>query len=302
MGEEALTRVSPSTVEQPGREVAARASTATDLPMIRVEAPRGWIPLQLREIWRFRELLYFLIWRDVTIRYKQTFFGAAWAIIQPVSAMVVFSVFFGRLAKIPSDGVPYPIFSYAALVPWTFFANGLTQISNSLVRDTNLVTRVYLPRLVIPLAAALGGLVDFALAFVVLLGMMIVYRTPPTINMLFLPLLLLFTVATSVAVGLWLSALNVQFRDVRYVVPFLTQAWLFATPVVYPSSLLSTRWRLIYGLNPMAGVVEGFRWALLGTHTRPGPMIIVSALTVLALLITGAFYFRRVESNFADVV
>jgi len=249
-----------------------------------------------------RELLYFLVWRDINVRYKQTVFGVAWAIIQPFFAMVVFSLFFGRLAKMPSDGVPYPVFAYAALLPWTFFANGLTQISNSLVRDINLVTKVYLPRLVIPFAAALGGLVDFALAFIVLLGMMVAYRIPPTINMVFLPFLLLLALATSIGVGLWLSALNVQFRDVRFVVPFLIQAWLFATPVVYPSSLLPARWRLLYGLNPMAGVVEGFRWALLGTHTRPGPMIIVSALTVLVLLTTGAFYFRRVESKFADVV
>jgi lipopolysaccharide transport system permease protein len=214
----------------------------------------------------------------------------------------VFSVFFGRLAKIPSDGVPYPLFSYAALVPWTFFANGLNQISNSLVRDANLVTKVYLPRLVIPIAAALGGLVDFAVAFVVLLGMMVAYRTPLTINIAFLPLFVLLALGTSVGVGLWLSALNVQYRDVRYIAPFLVQAWLFATPVAYPSSLLPARWRFLYGLNPMAGVVEGFRWVLLGTNTRPGPMIAVSALTVLALLITGAFYFRRVESRFADVV
>jgi lipopolysaccharide transport system permease protein len=294
--------MSAAVVERPGRDGAAGPSTGTDVPVTRIEPPGRWVPLRLREILGSRELLYFLIWRDVSVRYKQTVFGAAWAIFQPFAAMVVFSLFFGRLAKIPSDGVPYPVFSYAALVPWTFFANSLTQISNSLVRDTNLITKVYLPRLVIPLAAALGGLVDFALAFVVLLGMMVAYRTPPTINMVFLPLLLFFAVATSVGAGLWLSALNVQFRDVRYIVPFLTQAWLFATPVVYPSSLLSTRWRLIYGLNPMAGVVEGFRWALLGTHTRPGPMIIVSALTVLALLISGAFYFRRVESKFADVV
>jgi homopolymeric O-antigen transport system permease protein len=289
-------------IEPPGRKGTSPALTANDAPVIRVEPPRGWIPLRLRDVWSFRELLYFLVWRDVNVRYKQTVFGVAWAIIQPFSAMVVFSLFFGRLAKIPSDGVPYPVFSYAALVPWTFFANNLNQISNSVVRDANLVTKVYLPRLVIPIAAALGGLVDFAVAFVVLLGMMVAYRTPPTINMVFLPLLLLLAMATSVGVGLWLSALNVQFRDVRYIVPFLAQAWLFATPVVYPSSLLPARWRLLYGLNPMAGVVEGFRWALLGTHTRPGPMIVVSALTVLGLLITGAFYFRRVESKFADVV
>ena len=302
MGEKTLTNMSATVIERSGQKTTSPASTAMDVPMIRVEPPRRWVPLRLRDVWMARELLYFLVWRDINVRYKQTVFGVAWAIIQPFFAMVVFSLFFGRLAKMPSDGVPYPVFAYAALLPWTFFANGLTQISNSLVRDINLVTKVYLPRLVIPFAAALGGLVDFALAFIVLLGMMVAYRIPPTINMVFLPFLLLLALATSIGVGLWLSALNVQFRDVRFVVPFLIQAWLFATPVVYPSSLLPARWRLLYGLNPMAGVVEGFRWALLGTHTRPGPMIIVSALTVLVLLTTGAFYFRRVESKFADVV
>jgi lipopolysaccharide transport system permease protein len=293
---------STTVIDRSGRKVISPASAAMDPPVIRVEPPRRWSPLRLRDVWRSREVLYFLIWRDVSVRYKQTIFGVAWAIIQPFFAMVVFSLFFGRLAKMPSDGVPYPVFSYAALVPWTFFANGLTQISNSLLRDTNLVTKVYLPRLVIPLSAALGGLVDFALAFVLLLGIMAFYRTPLTINIVFLPLLVLMTLATSIGVGLWLSALNVQYRDVRFIVPFVIQAWLFATPVVYPSSLIPASRRFLYGLNPMAGVIEGFRWALLGTHTRPGPMIFVSALTVMALLITGAFYFRRVESKFADVV
>jgi len=295
----------PPNVTVPGRELrdtGSSAPSADDLPVIRVEPTRGWNSLRLREVWAFRELLYFLIWRDVNVRYKQTVFGVAWAIIQPVFAMIVFSLFFGRLAKIPSDGVPYPVFSYAALVPWTFFANSLTQISNSLVRDSNLITKVYFPRLVLPIASALGGLVDFTLAFVVLLGLMLVYRTFPTINVLLLPFLLLLALATSVSVGLWLSALNVRYRDVRYIVPFLIQAWLFATPVVYPSSLLPAGWRLLYSLNPMVGVVEGFRWALLGTHTRPGPMIVVSALTVLGLLISGAFYFRRTEGTLADVM
>jgi len=284
------------------RNAGPRVLSADELPVIRVEPSRRWRALRLREVWAFRELLYFLVWRDVSVRYKQTVFGVAWAIIQPVFAMVVFSLFFGRLAKIPSDGVPYPVFSYAALVPWTFFANGLTQISNSLVRDANLITKVYFPRLVLPIASALGGLVDFTLSFIVLLGMMVAYKTHPTINVLLIPFLLLLALATSVGVGLWLAALNVRYRDVRYILPFLIQAWLFATPVVYPSSLLPARWRLLYGLNPMAGVVEGFRWALLGVHTRPGPMIVVSALTVLVLLIGGAFYFRRTEGTLADVM
>lgn len=295
-------KTSATVVDRFGETAVSGSWVEKDVPVTRVERPKGWIPLRLGEVWKFRELLYFLIWRDVSVRYKQTLFGVAWAVMQPLFAMVVFSLFFGRLAKMPSDGVPYPVFSYAALVPWTFFANGLAQITNSLVRDTNLVTKVYLPRLVIPLAAALGGLVDFAVSFVVLLGLMVFYRIPVTANIVFLPLLVLLAVATSVGVGLWLSALNVQFRDVRYILPFIVQAWLFATPVVYPSSLLPAHWRVVYGLNPMAGVVEGFRWALLGTHTGPGPMIGVSALTVLVLLLTGAFYFRRMESQFADVV
>jgi lipopolysaccharide transport system permease protein len=297
-----LTDMGVTLVERSEQTATRLASTWKDVPVIRVEPRHRWAPLRLREIWMSRELLYFLIWRDVNVRYKQTAFGAAWAIIQPFSAMVVFSLFFGRLAKMPSEGVPYPVFSYAALVPWTFFANGLTHVSNSLVRDANLVTKVYLPRLVIPFSAALGGLIDFAVALVVLFGMMVAYRMPLTVNVVFLPLLVLLALATSIGVGLWLAALNVQYRDVRYIVPFLAHAWLFATPVVYPSSLLPARWHLLYALNPMAGVVEGFRWALLGTHTHPGPMILVSALTVLALLVSGAFYFRAVESRFADVV
>jgi lipopolysaccharide transport system permease protein len=297
-----LIKLTAPVIEGAGTIAASPNSTAREAPVTRIESPRGWMPLQLGEIWKFRELLYFLVWRDVSVRYKQTFLGAGWAIIQPLFAMLVFSVFFGRLAKMPSDGVPYPVFSYAALVPWTFFANGLILITNSLLRDTNLVTKVYLPRLVIPFSAALSGLVDFALSFAVLLAMMAFYRTPLTANIVFVPLLVLLAVATSVAVGLWLSALNVEFRDIRYVLPFVVQAWLFATPVVYPSSLLPARWRLLYGLNPMAGVVEGFRWALLGTHTRPGPMIGASALTMLALLISGMYYFRRMESKFADVM
>jgi len=254
-------------------------------------------------LWEYRELLYFFVWRDVRVRYKQTVLGAAWAIIQPFFTMVVFSVFFGRLAKVPSDGIPYPIFSYAALVPWTFFAQGLNQASNSMVRYANLITKVYFPRLAIPIARLLAGIVDFALAFVVLLGMMLVYGIVPTINALWLPLFLLLAVITSLGTALWLAAMNVQFRDVGYVVPFIIQFWLFATPIAYPSSLIEQPLlRTLYGLNPMAGVVEGFRWALLGTNTAPGPITVVSSLVALALLVSGAFYFRRMERTFADVV
>jgi lipopolysaccharide transport system permease protein len=269
---------------------------------LRIEPSRGWVSLKLGELWEYRELFYFLIWRDVKVRYKQTALGATWAIIQPFSTMVVFSLFFGKLAKMPSDGIPYPIFSYAALVPWTFFATGLSQSSNSLVGSSNLITKVYFPRLTIPLATVLSGVVDFALAFIVLLGMMLFYGIVPTVNALWLPLFLLLALVTSLGVGLWFSTLNVKYRDVRYIVPFITQFWLFATPIAYPTSLLPEPWRTIYGLNPMVGVIEGFRWALLGTNTAPGPIIAVSSLVALLILISGAFYFRRMEKTFADIV
>lgn len=270
--------------------------------VIRIEPSRGWVSLQLKELWAYRELLYFLIWRDVKVRYKQTALGVGWAIIQPVTTMIVFSVFFGRLGKIPSDGIPYPIFAYAALVPWTFFAQGMGQASNSLVGSANLIKKVYFPRLSVPIASVTSGIIDFSIAFVILLGMMLYYGILPTLNVIWLPCLLVLTVVTSLGVSLWLSALNVQFRDVRHVLPFLIQLWFFATPVAYPSSLLSEPWRTLYSLNPMVGVVEGFRWALLGTETAPGPMLIVSSLTALALLVGGAFYFRRLEKTFADVI
>lgn len=274
----------------------------TTAPLTVIRPSRGWSPLDLKELWRYRELVYFLTWRDVKVRYKQTALGASWAVIQPVFTMVVFSLFFGRLAGVPSDGLPYPIFSYAALVPWTFFSNGVTQSANSMVSNQNLVRRVYFPRLAIPLASILAGLVDFAIAFVVLVGMMIYYGTALTPQVVWVLPLLLLALVTALGVGLWLSALNVQYRDVRYVTPFLTQVWLFITPIAYPSSLLSEPWRTLYGLNPMAGVVEGFRWALLGTETAPGAMIFVSSLAALAILVGGAFYFRRMERTFADVI
>jgi lipopolysaccharide transport system permease protein len=269
---------------------------------IHIEPSRGWVSLKLKELWEYRELLYFLIWRDIKVRYKQTVLGAAWAILQPLFTMVVFSLFFGKLAQMPSDGIPYPIFSYAALVPWTYFAQGLSQSSNSLVGSANLIKKVYFPRLVVPISAVLSGSVDFILAFIVLLGMMLYFGIVPTLNVLWLPLLLLLSLTTSLGVGLWLTAMNVQFRDVRHIVPFLVQAWMFATPIAYPSSLLDEPWKTLYGLNPMAGVVEGFRWALLGTDTQPGSMIYVSVLMSVSLLISGAFYFRRMEKTFADVV
>jgi lipopolysaccharide transport system permease protein len=288
---------------EPQPAITASLPLRTDgMPMIRIEPSKSWVSLGLRELWEYRELLYFFVWRDVKVRYKQTVLGAAWAIIQPFFTMVVFSLFFGQLAKIPSDGVPYPIFSYAALVPWTFFAQGLNQASSSMVRHANLIKKVYFPRLALPISRVIGGLVDFALAFIVLLGMMLAYSIVPTVNVLWLPLFLLLALVTSLGTALWLSAMNVQFRDVAYTVPFITQFWMFATPIVYPSSLLPEPWRTLYGINPMAGVVEGFRWALLGTDTAPGSITVVSSLAALTLLVSGAFYFRRMEKTFADVV
>lgn len=274
---------------------------STSPPTLRIEPSRGWVPLKLDELWAYRELLYFLSWRDIKIRYKQTVFGVAWAIIQPLMTMLVFSIFFGKLAKVASDGVPYPIFSYVAVVPWTFFANGLTQSSNSLVGSANLIKKIYFPRLVVPISSVMSGAVDFLIAFVVLLGMMAFYGVQPTLNVIWLPLFVLLAFVAALGVGLWLSAMNVKYRDVRFAVPFVVQVWMFATPVVYPSSLLPEPWRTLYGLNPMTGVIEGFRWALLGTKTVPGPIVLVSAVAALALLVSGAYYFRRMEKSFADV-
>ena len=275
---------------------------AGTLPVVMIQPPKGWNALELGEVWAYRELLYFLIWRDIKVRYKQTVLGAAWAIIMPFFAMVVFSLFFGRLAKMPSEGLPYPIFSYSALVPWMYFANALTQASNSLVSNETLITKVYFPRLIIPIAAVLSGMVDFAIAFVVLVGMMLFYGVTPTAAIWTLPFFVLMTAATALGVGLWLSSLYVQYRDVRYVMPFLIQFWLFATPIVYPSSLVPQQWRAFYGLNPMAGVVEGFRWALLGHGQAPGLLLVASVLTTAGFLASGLYYFRRMEDTFSDVV
>lgn len=281
---------------------ASGSSSEAEIPVFRIEPSHGRILLKLDELWAYRELLYFLIWRDIKVRYKQTLLGASWAIIQPFFTMVVFSIFFGRLAKIPSDGVPYPIFSYAALLPWTFFAHGLQSSAASLVGSANMIKKVYFPRLIIPLSAVTSGLVDFALAFLVLIALMVHYGVAPTWNIVWLPLFLLLALITALGVGLWLSAVNIKYRDVRHVVPFLIQFWLFSTPVAYPSSLLSEPWRTLYGLNPMAGVVEGFRWALLGVKTAPGPIIALSSAAAVVILVSGAFYFRRMEKTFADIV
>jgi lipopolysaccharide transport system permease protein len=262
---------------------------------------KGWISLNLKELWSYRELIYFMIWRDVKVRYKQTVLGAAWAVLQPFFTMVVFSVIFGRLGKMPSDGIPYPIFTFTALVPWTFFSNGLNKASVSLVGNAGLIKKVYFPRLTIPISNVMSGVVDFVLSFVLLVGMMLFYGISPSVNVVWLPALLLLSFSASLGVSLWLSAMNVQFRDVQYVVPFLVQVWLFATPIIYPTSLMAEPWRTLYGINPMVGVIEGFRWALLSTNAVPGRAILLSSLVSTILLVSGAFYFRRLEKTFADV-
>ena len=286
-------------------QLANRSSTlsgsSTLPPHIHIEPMRGWVSLQLKELWAYRELLYFLAWRDVKVRYKQTALGALWAILVPVLNMIVFTIIFGNLAKMPSDGVPYPIFSYSALLPWTYFATSLAGASNSLLGSASMITKVYFPRLIVPISSVFSGLVDFAFAFIVMVGMMVFYQIRPTIYVLLLPLFLLLALVTSLGVGLWLAALNVKYRDVRYVVPFLVEFWKFATPVIYPSSLLSEPWRTLSGLNPMVGVIEGFRWALIGSKP-PELMILVSTVMAILILITGAFYFRRMEKTFADLV
>jgi lipopolysaccharide transport system permease protein len=254
----------------------------------------------VKELWTYRELLYFLTWREIAVRYKQTIAGVAWAIIQPAMTMLVFSVFFGKLARVPSDGLPYPLFTLAGLVPWTFFANGLNQCSNSLVGNSSLITKVYFPRLVIPVAAVCTGLIDVLLSFVLLLAAMAWYGFVPGWNVMWLPAFFLLALTTALGAGIWLSVLNLRYRDVRFVVPFLTQLWLFMTPIAYGSSLVREPWRSVYGLNPMAGVVEGFRWCLLGTTHPPVAIAAASAFAACVVLITGALYFVRMESTFAD--
>lgn len=279
----------------------ATLETPPQVPTLVIRPPRKWVPVDIHELWQYRELLYFFVWRDVKIRYKQTGLGVAWAVIQPLLTMVIFSVIFGGLAKIPSDGVPYPLFALAALLPWQLFSEGMTRSTTSMVANANIMTKVYYPRLIMPIAGILSPLVDFAIAMVILILMMVYYGFMPTVNVVFLPAFVLLALATSLGVGLWLSALNVQYRDFQYTVPFLIQIWLYASPVVYSTSLVPEQYRLLYGLNPMAGVIEGFRWALLGTDP-PSGVIGLAVIVVLVLLVTGAFYFKRMEQYFADIV
>lgn len=273
-------------------------------PVVTMIRPgKGFSLIKLAQLWERRELLYFFVWRDIKVRYKQTVVGAGWAIFQPLLATIIFTLFFGRLARIPSDGIPYPVFAYTALVPWMFFANGLSKSSESLTSSVDLIKKVYFPRLAIPVSAVLSGAVDFMLAFVVLLIMMPLYGVTPTITIISLPLFILLALITCLGVGLWLTAMNAMYRDVRYVVPFFIQVWMFASPVVYPSSLIPEPWRFLYGINPMAGVIEGFRWALLGTGSAP-PLLLtaVSAAVAMTILVTGTIFFSRVEKRFADVI
>ena len=271
-------------------------------PTIRIEPPKGWFHVDLRELWHARELIYFFVWRDLKVRYKQTAIGAAWAVLQPLMTMVVFSLFFGRLAKMPSGGLPYPVFYLCALVPWLYFATAMQGATFVVVEQQRIITKVYFPRLVLPFSSVTSPLVDFAIGFALVLLMMAYYGIRPTAAILLLPFFLLLSVFTALGVGLWLSALNAMYRDVRYVVPFLTQLWMFASPVAYPSSLVPERWRWLYGLNPMAGVIEGFRWALTGHGAPPNILLAASACGVLILVASGALYFQKMEGVIADVV
>jgi lipopolysaccharide transport system permease protein len=279
-------------------------SEAASLPagITRIAPSRGWASLNLGELWRFRELIYFLIWRDVKVRYKQTVLGVGWAILQPFLTMVVFSLFFGELAGLPSDGIPYPIFAYTALLPWQLFESGVTKAGGSLVMGRNLITKVYFPRLAVPLAAVVAGLVDFAIAGLVLIALMAYYGVRLTSAVWTLPLFLLLVLVTALGVSFLLSALNVAYRDVGYLIPFVMRLWFFLTPITYATSVVPSAYRTLYAMNPMVGVVEGFRWAALGVGDPPTAMLAVSSLAALLLLVVGALYFRRMERTFADVV
>ena len=283
-------------------EIISRSiSMDNETPVKIIRPSDGWINIDLKELWEYRELVRTFSMRDIKVRYKQTALGAAWAIIQPFMMMVVFTIFFGKLANIPSESIPYPLFSYAALLPWTLFSEGITRSTNSMITNANIMTKVYFPRLIMPISGILSPLIDFMIAFVILIGMMLYYGFVPSLNILWLPVFILLAMMTSLGVGLWLSAFNVKYRDFQYTLPFLIQLWLFASPVVYPSSLLPEPYRWVYGLNPMAGVIEGFRWALLGTNP-PSTMIAFSVIIVIVLLISGTYYFKHMEKTFADVV
>jgi lipopolysaccharide transport system permease protein len=276
--------------------------SATDAPELYITPPSRWWENPLRELWEYRELLYFFVWRDIKVRYKQTVLGAAWAVLQPLLTMLMFSLFFGKLAHIPSDGLPYPVFYYTALLPWTYFATALQTGTNTIVNNQHVITKVYFPRLTLPLSAVLSGLVDFAISFGMLVMILLHYGIRPMRTLVFLPAFLLLAISTALAVSLWLSALMAIYRDVRYVVPFLVQFWMFASPVVYPTALVPQRWRWLYGLNPMAGVIEGFRWSLTGHGNAPGLLTGISVTAVVLVLLGGVAYFQRMETTVVDVV
>jgi lipopolysaccharide transport system permease protein len=282
--------------------MADTALNKSHVPLVYIKPSTGWTALNLRDLWVYRELVYFLIWRDIKVRYKQTLLGIAWVVIQPLLTMLLFTFLFGRVAKMPSDGIPYPIFSYAGLLPWGLFSAALNAASRSLTANHNMITKIYFPRLVLPLASVLAGLVDFAIAFIILFGLMFYYQITPTVAVWTLPFFLLLTVVTALGVALWLSAVNVRYRDVGYALPFLTQFWFFVTPIAYSSKVVSEKWLLVYSLNPMAGVVNGFRWALLGTQTGPDAALAVSIGIAILVLVTGLFYFRGMERTFADTI
>ena len=279
-----------------------RKITTRDIPVALIEPSRSWPSFNLKEIWDYRELLYFLIWRDIKVKYKQTIIGAGWAILQPLMTMIVFTLVFKKIADIPSDGIPYPIFAYTALLPWNLFAGALNRSTVSLVAQVSLISKIYFPRLIIPLSATISGVVDFAIAFVILVGMMFWYGIVPTAAVLSLPLFITIALVAALSVGLWLAALNVRYRDVGHTVPFLIQIWMFASPVAYPVSVVPEKWRLLYSLNPLAGVIEGFRWAMLGNESPDFVVIAVSAIAMIALLFSGIVYFKRTERTFADLI
>jgi lipopolysaccharide transport system permease protein len=301
-----MASVTTRSPDEPDLARVALGTIALPLPSapatVRIEPPHGWLELRLHEVWQYRELLYFFVWRDVKVRYKQTVIGIAWVVLQPLMTMGVFTLFFGRLAKLPSDGLSYPVFYFSALVPWTYFSTALQSCTSVVVDNQRVITKVYFPRLVLPLSAVISGLVDFAIGFVVLLVVTAIYGIKPTLAALWLPVLLLLAVLTALGIGLWMSALNALYRDVRYVVPFLVQFWMFASPVAYPTSLVPQRWRWLYGLNPMAGVIDGFRWALTGHGVAPGPLMLASASAVIVVLLGGLFFFQRMEGTVADRV
>ena len=281
-------------------ELQQSRGDSQDVPCFEIRPTTGWLFLDLRELWTYRELIYFLAWREIKVRYKQTAIGVAWAVLQPLAMMAVFTIFFGRLASMPSEGIPYPLFAFAALLPWQLFSRTITESTNSLVADQRLITRVYFPRIIIPLATTVSGMADFAISTGLLVALMLFYGVIPGAAIIWLPAFVLLMVIAALGVGFWLSALNVEYRDVRYALPFLNQFWLFVTPVVYPSSLVPERWQLLYGLNPMVGVIEGFRWALLGVGKGPSPMLAVSTAIAIALFVSGIFWFQRREQTFVD--